>query len=268
MALPNFLIIGAMKGGTSAAVKNLRRHPDIWMVDRATKQRLGDELSTREMHFFDDDQRYRRGPDWYRAFFEAGREHAGRGEKTPSYLSTLRAHARMHALLPEARLVAFLRDPAERAFSQWRHERRVAARQGRPGALQETFQAAVERELAAAGRGTMREGSMLWRGCYQVQIDHLLRFYARPQLLVCISERVRADMQSGYDRVFEFLGLPPLPQAAHEEAHVGDPGEGSRMTGDVRRRLNAFFEPFSRRLFEFLGGEVEEWGREREREGE
>src|SRR5947209_8592328 len=105
--LPNFLILGAQKAGTTALYAYLRWHPEITGP------------SFKEVSFFD--RHYARGERWYRAHFPA-RRRPFVGEASPSYLFHPLVPERVARLLPDARLVAILRNPVDRAFSHYQHE--------------------------------------------------------------------------------------------------------------------------------------------------
>ncbi|HEX8419260.1 MAG TPA: sulfotransferase [Sphingomonas sp.] len=102
--LPEFIVIGAVKGATTWIAHQLRQHPQLWLPDA-------------EPHYFS--TRYEHGLDWYAGLFDAAP--AGRivGEKSADYLASPDAPARIAAVLPKVRLIAQLRDPVERAYSDY-----------------------------------------------------------------------------------------------------------------------------------------------------
>src|SRR5215208_8528317 len=105
--LPDFLILGAQKAGTTALYAYLRWHPQITGP------------SFKEVSFFD--RHYARGERWYRAHLPMRRSSIV-GEASPSYLFHPLAPERVAQMLPNARLVALLRNPVDRAFSHYQHE--------------------------------------------------------------------------------------------------------------------------------------------------
>src|SRR5947209_1159841 len=117
-ALPDFLIIGAQKAGTTSLYRYLAAHPDIVASTR------------KEVHFFDIN--FWRGEWWYRSLFPLRRRLQRRpplrnrpaitGEASPYYLFHPFAPERAAQLLPDAKLIVLLRDPVERAWSHYRHE--------------------------------------------------------------------------------------------------------------------------------------------------
>ena len=110
--LPDILVIGAQKAATSTIFEALSAHPEVQVARDPASGR-----TTKEVHFFDN--AWSRGENWYTSHYARS---ARRGiDATPNYLSALNAHSRMGALRREARLVVSLRNPIERAYSQYNH---------------------------------------------------------------------------------------------------------------------------------------------------
>lgn len=110
MPLPNLIVIGAMKCGTTSLHFQLRRHPDIEMP------------RDKELNFFIEEKNWPKGVDWYASRFRGGTRI--RGESSPHYTSASRfpgVAARMASVIPDARLVFLVRDPIERLISDWIH---------------------------------------------------------------------------------------------------------------------------------------------------
>ncbi len=115
--LPNFLIIGAQKCGTTWLASLLRQHPDVYMPEA-------------EIHFFDKACNYARGTDWYERHFAGARGEKAIGEKTPDYFwangqggegHLPNVHQNIHDVLPDAKLIVALKNPVDRAISAVRH---------------------------------------------------------------------------------------------------------------------------------------------------
>ena len=112
----NFIIIGTQKAGTTWLSRRLNEHPEIF-------------LPPNELHYFDLDQNYKKGLDWYRKQFnDKPKDAKSVGEKTPDYLWTNRPHQnkiniaeRIHQLDPDLKLIIILRNPVKRAISAYNH---------------------------------------------------------------------------------------------------------------------------------------------------
>jgi len=111
--LPDFIVAGVQKGGTTFLYQEMLRHPEI-------KGSL-----TKEVHFFD--ANFGRGVDWYSGMFprSSPRSKVIRGEASPAYIFHPDGVRRIAETLPDVRLIVVLRDPVQRALSHYKHERRL-----------------------------------------------------------------------------------------------------------------------------------------------
>ena len=189
MAFPNFLGIGAMRSGTSWLDVQLRTHPDIYMPNRR-----------KEVHFFDD--YYSRGGDWYRKFFPSDSD-AGNwsaiGEITPRYLYDLNVADRIHRMLPDTKLIAILRNPVDRAYSQYGLSVKKAGETG-------TFTDFIERSPDAFAKGL-----------YHHQLQRYYDLFPPENILVLIFERVHGgDRDLALKRIAEFLDVDPNGFPEHD----------------------------------------------------
>lgn len=177
-ALPNFIIIGAMKCGTSTLHEQLARQPSIFLSE------------PKEPNFFSNDDVYARGESWYRKHFD-GTTAALRGEssthytKLPTYPKTI---ARMRALLPDLKLIYVMRHPLERLVSHYIHEWSVA-----------TINDPIDRALE-------RHRELLDYGCYYMQLAPYLEAYGRQRILPVFLEHMQLEPQAALERVCRFLG--------------------------------------------------------------
>ena len=99
--IPNYLIIGVQKGGTTSAQYTFSKHPEIF-------------IAPGEMHYFDN--KYSKGLNWYKSQFPKGKKTVG--EKTPKYIFKSICIDRIYRNIPKVKLVLILRDPVKRFFSQ------------------------------------------------------------------------------------------------------------------------------------------------------
>ena len=104
--LPNFLICGASKSGTTTLQEVLCTHPDIFMPKKK-------RANGREIHFFNNDKNFAKGIEWYEKQFEGWNGEKAIGEKTPSYLCTPCVPERIHRFLPDVKLIFILRHPVD-----------------------------------------------------------------------------------------------------------------------------------------------------------
>lgn len=104
----DFLIVGAMKAGTTTLMRYLVRNPYISIPDY-------------EVHFFDDDNKYEKGLEWYRTNFDISDKTKIIGEKTPTYSYDPNVPARIHSKLPDSKIVWLFRNPVDRTYSNYIH---------------------------------------------------------------------------------------------------------------------------------------------------
>jgi Sulfotransferase domain len=184
-SLPDFVIIGATKAATTWLTQNLQAHPQIFMPDP-------------ELHYFS--RCHDQGEAWYQAQFAGAAPGQLIGEKSASYLPHPEAPARLRALLPGARLVAQLRNPIERAYSDYcMHFRRGQ----------------VGRNLARyldAGRTTVPR--LLEDGLYFQHLSAFLRLFPRAQLTVILYDDIRRDPLPVFRSVCAHIGVEPEADAA------------------------------------------------------
>ena len=180
MSLPNFLVIGARRAGTSLLHhKILAAHPEVYVP-----------VERKEVHYFD--LYYERGVEWYQSYFPTD-EAAGRfraiGEVTPDYLASEQAPGRIHQLLPECRLIAILRNPVEQAWSDYRHRRR-------------------SRDERRDFRAFLDDPKALGSGLYHHHLARYLALFRRDALLVLIYEELVQDPGRELGRLTGLLNVP------------------------------------------------------------
>jgi Sulfotransferase domain len=242
--LPDFLILGAQKAGTTALYAYLRWHPEITGP------------SFKEVSFFD--RHYAKGERWYRAHMPVRRRSLV-GEASPSYLFHPLAPERVAGMLPGARLITLLRNPVDRAFSHYQHE--VAL-----GREPLSFEDAVDREderMQGELERMLRDPSyfsLAWwnytyiaRGRYAEQLERWFAAFPREQLLVLFTEELSADTAATYRRVLDFLGVTARDLETYPRIFDRDYAD---MNPGTRARLHKEFEKPNRRLASLLGRDL------------
>ena len=214
--LPDFLGIGTQKGGTTSLQKLLEQHPDAFLP------------ITKEVQYFT--LHYNESEQWYREHFQQANSKQICGEITPYYLFHPEAPQRIHALIPKARLIVLLRDPVERALSQYFHARRL----GFEELDLEAALAAESERLASGDPYSHQKHSYLSRSRYELQLQRYQRLFAHQQLLILRSEDFFEKTEQSWKNIQDFLGLreSPLPQETIK-ANAGF-GELSRVPPRVR----------------------------------
>jgi len=246
--LPDSLIIGAQRCGTSSMVRHLARHPGVMK-----------SLGRGEIHFFDREPIWRRGVSWYRSRFPlravvdlVGRRlgYAPRTlEKTPAYLFRPIATKRMHELLPDARLIVLLRNPIERTWSNYHHAQREDGIDLTFEQVVELGMRAVEKDGVDAVATASGPATIVARSVYHEQLSRLFTMYPRERVHVERSESYFADSDASMARLLAFLGLPVM----HLSVKPVRPPPYAKLPDALRRRLEDFFRPHNQRLEALLG---------------
>jgi hypothetical protein len=237
--LPDFVIVGAPKAGTTSLAHYLGSHPDIFMA------------TPKEPDFFNDwrdNGRWVRGVSWYRWQFRTGKRVAG--EATPLYAAwPVRPSAaeRMGRVIPGARLIYVVREPFARLSSHYL----MAQRQGR---FAGTFDEFVTSPVVPHGD----EGALAVACChYGTQLRHLLRFFPRERILVLELTELAARRAEALATVFRFLGVTPLVDVpafedvrnrAEDAVHPNAAGRRLLASLPARMLQTALPRPVFRRL--------------------
>jgi len=204
MCLPNFIICGASKGGTTALMRYLGLHPQIY-------------IPPYEIHFFTD--YYHKGLEWYKRRFKHNKVC---GEKSPSYMiyADISSKRIYNDLFPNPpKLIFMLRNPVERAYSLYLM-RVLNGLEKRP------FKTAIWDE----------EEYYLKSGIYTRQINAFLKYFSPDDILILISEDFRKDRQERMKEIFDFLNVPQISLPSLRDKHVGGMPKNSiltKLTGSI-----------------------------------
>lgn len=197
MPLPTFLVIGAMKAGTTSLYEYLRAHPSVFMP------------SEKEPEFFSEPERWSKGLAWYSSLFAPGSRHPVRGEASTGYTRHPRfpeTPARIASTLPDAKLVYLVRDPIERMVSHYRHS------------------VLLGREKRSVDDALLGGGGYLDTSRYGLQLHRYLEHFPTSQILVVFSEDLRERRLPTLQRIITFLAADPSAIVPHPttEHHVSE----------------------------------------------
>ncbi|MBA2713836.1 MAG: sulfotransferase, partial [Rubrobacteraceae bacterium] len=206
MTMPNFLIIGAMKAGTTALYSYLEQHPEVYMSPVKEPNFFCFEGETLDFRAPQDQEGINRTSvthiDDYRALFRGVRGEAAVGEASHWYLYHPKAPERIRRHVPDARLIAVLRDPVERAYSQFLH----FVRDGQEP-LTVFAQALGEEERRM--RDHWAFGRYASRGFYYSQLRRYYDLFDRSRIKVYLYEDLKADAPALLQDTFRFLEVDP-----------------------------------------------------------
>jgi hypothetical protein len=190
--LPNFLLIGAMRAGTTSLHKALSDHPEIFMSQ------------PKELHFFVQDRNWDRGLQWYVHQFAKAADVPARGEASVTYTQFPQLAGvpqRAASVLPSARLVYVVRDPITRMRSHYEHDLRRALAGTAPCGWSR-IAAHGSAEGALLGQDKYLDASR-----YAMQLDQWLEHYPADSICVLTSEWLWEEPRAAMREVFEFLGV-------------------------------------------------------------
>ncbi len=254
---PDFVIIGAKRGGSTSLYNYVLEHPSIRPIFPSRQHIKG-------VHYYDTG--YARGLTWYRSHFpiEAGGHQLARphispsicGEASPYYLFHPLAAERLAQDFPDVRIIIALRDPVERAYSHFKErthhggetlsfEDALAAEEGR-------LRGEAERILAEPGylSAEHENHSYLAQGRYLDMLPRWFSLFPREQFHIAVSEEFYVDPDRQVNEVWKFLGLPPrrlLSRVRHNYLPAPE------MLQETRQRLHEALAEHNRQLADLLG---------------
>lgn len=204
MPLPDFLIAGVPKSGTTALHSALSAHPDLYLSTvKEPKFFLSEgrppagggpgDVQTYQEHVW-------RQAD-YEALFDPAPAGALCGEATPFYLYDLAAHDRIRNLIPDVKLILLLRDPVDRAHSNWTHLWNAGLEP------ESDFLAACQAEPERKAAGWAGFWHYVGLGRYGRQVQHLYQVFPRRQVLLLRYRELTDAPAATLDRVCDFLGV-------------------------------------------------------------
>jgi hypothetical protein len=237
---PSFFIIGAQKSGTTSLYHYLAVSPGI----RPTRNK--------ELHYF---SRWygKRSRHWHRAHFPLLRSHTAfiTGEVTPNYLFHPDAPARVAKEYPDARLIVSLREPADRAYSQYRMMRRNGRE---PLSFAEALQAEAGRlHDPDWGDAQVYRYSYQSRGLYAPQLRRWLEYFERDQIFIFQAERLFDQPDRVCAEITNWLGVEPVRLDEFEPHHVGDSKTQSDTDRAALAGLRKAYQSPNEDLFELIG---------------
>jgi hypothetical protein len=243
----DFIIIGAQKCGTTSLHKYLESHPELYL------------LPEKEVPYFSNEDYRSRGWDWYvKDFFAQAPPGKLWGKSTPAYMTSFEVPGRIQAQMPDAKLIALLRNPVDRAFSHYKMMvKRKRETRGFAEVVGEKLQPGNLRQDRLLPPGTEDDG-YLTMGEYGRILEKYLQFFPRRQLLVLFTEDLERDSGAVLKRVLQFLNVDDafVPANLGKHYHVG--GTKRRIPVDEHalarhrffRKALEFIPQHSRHLFE------------------
>tara|TARA_Y100001936_G_C16009194_1_gene632531 strand:- start:314 stop:1144 length:831 start_codon:yes stop_codon:yes gene_type:complete len=242
-ALPNFIIIGAMKSGTTSLYNYICDHPSVIAAEY-------DEIG-----FFDSN--YHLGLNWYRSLFptkkqlkslEQKEDQGITGEDTPFYFWNEESANRIKEILPNVKLIIILRNPINRAYSEY-HDKVQSGR------TKKSFEQYIQSELENLKKNSPPpskfndDDSILLRGIYSKQFENWSSIFSKKQIIVLQSEQLLEKPQKVLNDIYNFLGLTEFNlknKFSKKKKKYQD------MNSETREILRDFYYPYNEKLFQMI----------------
>ena len=237
----DFIIAGTMKGGTSAAIKNLSQHKDISMVKN-------------EIHFFDNKNNYMKGLQWYKNNFDYSKKMVG--DKAPDVMYDPSCLELLQIMNPHVKIILFLRNPIDRAYSHWKMLRDLF-RNKLP------FEYCIYDEIKNRW-GENRNSKAIFRyhiaqrGLYYQQIENILKYFSKDNLLIIISEKIRTNPDEEHQKIFDFLGVEGYHGNFVEHFSSDDKSTLDKKS-PIYKNLKKIYNSDVKKLEKFIGYKTEWW---------
>ena len=242
-ALPDFMIIGTQKGGTTSLYKYLAKHPD-----------LKPNYVVKELSSFDED--YSRGGVWYRSNFPKRKKGKLYFEGTTHYLYNPLVSGRVRKMLPNVKIIILLRDPIDRAYSSYKHQVRAGRE---PLSFEEAIQAESERLKGEKEKlltdpayisYNYNHFSYIERGKYDDQINNWLEYFPKEQMLILSSKDFFKNTDNSLKQIYDFLDIRYVKTIIKKKHNTGDYKD--TMSEEMREKLKLIFEPHNIKLQKLL----------------
>lgn len=261
MTTPNFFMIGAQKAGTTSLYHYLNQHPRVYMSPVKEPCFFNHELDAggKVVAKKFGDPAHRKAPrlssiEEYRALFRGAEGEAAVGEASPLYIYVSGTAERIRRYAPEAKIIALLRNPADRAYSSFLNARRYG------GETLTDFGRALEEE-----EGRIREG---WhyvfhyrnRGFYREQLERYYEAFGREKVGVWLYEDLREDPAGVTQSVLRFLGMDdvfvPDTTLQHNPSFIPASGASRTTLKAMDRMASAFLQTFTAgsKIYPFASG--------------
>lgn len=239
---PDFMVIGAMKAGTSTLYKCICQHPKI------------QRAKVKELHFFETDKYKTLGLKWYESQFQKLKSDEITGEGTVGYIYYPMVPKLVKKHYPKTKLILILRNPANRAYSHYQHRVRNMQEKRKFEEIVMpilTGDSSINLSWSKQKSASLSTGeNILRRGVYIKQVENWLKYFDRSQLHIVIFEDFIKNPQKCMKGIYKFLGVnyfDGFNSASHNTYSY------SKIKPVTRKFLVDFYKPFNKKLEAFLG---------------
>jgi len=250
--LPDFLVIGVGRSGTTSLYYYLDQHPSIV------------KSSYDEIGFFDDN--FHLGLSWYRSMFptiftrfltKLKTKYFMTYEVTPWYVRRPWTARRIKKIFPNIKLIIVLRNPVDRTYSHYYLSTQNDEKRDFTAVIKEDMKNISQWNITEKNDSYFSnqvQNSKLARGFYYEQVIPWFELFSKEQIMIISSEDLASKTQSTLREIFSFLGLPMYDIKNTEKVNVS---KYSKMDQETRNLLIDFFRPYNEKLFEYLNREFD-----------
>lgn len=245
---PSFLVVGAQKAGTTLLYSYLSQHPQILRP------------AFKEVHYFDRDENYKKGPSYYFKNFELPYRFNDKQitfEASPDYLFFPKCPGRIYNLIPDVKIIIILRDPIKRAYSAWNMHHFLFKEHSRHQWLHDprSFEDAVDLELQQ-GFNDKDIFSYVYRGIYHEQIQRYFDVFGREKVLILDNQDLIHSSQCEFNKITRFLGIDNLnlKSILKDDSFWDNTGKYHKpISEDYNKKLKHFYYTHDNALSILLG---------------
>jgi len=237
MKLPDYLVVGECKCGTSFAYYHLIQHPQIL---ETLGNGIDDYLGTKELRFFD--RYYSKGLDWYKSRFPDTKENEIVGEGASVYFGRMISLYRIKKDLPHVKIIVLLRNPVDRLYSHFCHMQKwIPGWKNKYDSFENFINSAREEDNYIIEKGIYISALSRWMDMF------------KEQLAIIKSEEFFEQSQKTCDSIFEHLEIEPFKLKNFKKMNSSTT---SHIKQETREMLLDFYKPYNKQLCDLLGCET------------
>lgn len=245
MKLPDFIIIGETKTGTTSLFNYLLEHPQIKntlseeLIIEEVKELSDSQLSnSKEIRFFD--RYYHKGLEWYKSKFPDTSYKEITGEATPMYMFRTITAYRLKKDVPEVKLIVLLRNPVDRLYSNFQHYKKyISSWSEKYPSFEDYLNTCSDSDYY-----------LIEKGLYVYTLQKWFKFFPRNQFIITSTEEMKESSQEVYSNILKFLGVDDF---IIDDFKVHRENDYAPMKKETRDLLEDYYSPFNRELEKLLG---------------
>ena len=261
MVKPNFLVIGVQKGGTTSLLRHLNRHKDIFFMQK-------------EMSFFSNDNKYKKGTKeyeeqfnkglnnhikWMKSNYKINKNPKFYGEKTPEFIYNKKALKRIHKYNPNIKLIIVLREPISRAYSQWNMYQKKKNHEFHGLKFNEMVNKYTKN--INFDFENVDKFNLIKRGLYIFQLINVFELFPKKNVLILISEDYQKKPIETINKICKFIGASQIKskENINYKNNVHKKSYETKISNTDFTKLYLFYKEYNEALYKILGHPIKDW---------